>query len=132
MILQQILFSPARKTNSQQCTRNDDGPCLIHEQHEKHPPRFFSVSVSFRCVSVPWYSVVFVRSSGVLGGYFQGICCFAPIPVQLELVKQYKDSQTRSVYVCRMTTSIFRRSMGPCTLPASDMPSDVILEGLYK
>ena len=49
--------------------------------------------------------------------------------MQPELMKRYKDSQICSMYVCRMTTSKISTF---ALLSASDMPSDVILEGLYK
>ena len=53
--------------------------------------------------------------------------------VQLELMKQYKDSQISSVYVCRMTTSKTSTFNGiQALLSASDMLLHVILEGLYK
>ena len=53
--------------------------------------------------------------------------------VQQELVKRYKDSQTCSVFVCRMKMSKISTFDGiKLYYQQTDMPSDVILEGLYK
>ena len=51
--------------------------------------------------------------------------------MQAELLKRYKDYQICSVYVCRRTASKIS-TFDQALLSASDMPSDVILEGLYK
>ena len=54
-------------------------------------------------------------------------------PCNQRVVKRYKDSQICSVYVCRRTTSKISTFDGDqASLSASDMPSDVILERLYK
>ena len=55
------------------------------------------------------------------------------ISVKLELLKRYKDSQTCSIYVYRMMmVQDFDVRWDHALLSASDMPSDVILEGFYK
>ena len=56
------------------------------------------------------------------------------ISVQAEPMKRYKDCQTCSVYACIMTTSKISTFDGIKLYyqSTSDMPSDVILEGLYK
>ena len=57
----------------------------------------------------------------------------ASISVQPELMKQCKDSQICSLRVYRMTTSKTSTSVGDhAQLSVSDMPSDMILEGLCK
>ena len=55
------------------------------------------------------------------------------ISVQPEPVKRYKDSQTYSLLVYRMTTSKISTLDGiKLYLSVSEMLSEVILEGLYK
>ena len=45
-----------------------------------------------------------------------------------ELMKQYKDSQICSIFACRMTMSKTSTS----SIISKRIPTDVILEGLYK
>ena len=53
--------------------------------------------------------------------------------VQPDLMKRCKDSQIYSINACRMTTSkIYTFRWDQALSSASDTPSDVILEGLYK
>ena len=54
--------------------------------------------------------------------------------MQPELMKRYKDSQICSIYACRMTTSKVS-TFGGIKLyyqQVSEMPSNVILKGLYN
>ena len=58
--------------------------------------------------------------------------CSTSIFVQLELMKQYKDSDLFSVRLWNDDVQDFDARWNQALFSACDMPSDVILEGVYK